>query len=170
MALAPERYKIQFTGSVDTHDKLRRAQDLLRHAIPNGDLATIFDRALTLLVAYLERTRLAAAKRPRKSSMSDSGSRHVPAAVKREVWARDQGRCAFVGTTGRCAERGFLEFHHLVPFADGGPTVTDNLELRCRPHNQFEAERWSGPMLVREARHADALGTGRPPQNMPECL
>lgn len=37
-----------------THDTLRRAQNLLRHAIPSGDLAAIFDRALTLLVADLE--------------------------------------------------------------------------------------------------------------------
>ena len=35
--------------------------------------------------------------------------------------ARDQGRCAFVGASGRCRETGFLEFHHVEPFADGGP-------------------------------------------------
>jgi len=28
--LAPERYKVQFTVSRQTHDKLRRAQDLMR--------------------------------------------------------------------------------------------------------------------------------------------
>ena len=57
--LAPERYKVQFTVSSETHDKLRRAQDLLRHVIPSGDPAAIFDRALTMLVAELEKTRLA---------------------------------------------------------------------------------------------------------------
>jgi hypothetical protein len=30
-----------------TLDKLRRAQDLLRHSIPTGDAAKILDRALT---------------------------------------------------------------------------------------------------------------------------
>ena len=35
--LAPERYKVQFAVSAETHDKLRRAQDLLRHVIPNAD-------------------------------------------------------------------------------------------------------------------------------------
>ena len=58
--LAPERYKVQFTVSRETFDKLRRAQDLLRHVIPNGDPAAIFDRALTLLLAELERAKLAA--------------------------------------------------------------------------------------------------------------
>jgi 5-methylcytosine-specific restriction endonuclease McrA len=77
--------------------------------------------------------------------------------VKREVWKRDGGQCAFVGMSGRCTERGFLEFHHLRPYADGGATVTENLELRCRAHNMYEAERYFGsrlPLLVREARDA----------------
>jgi len=110
--LAPERYKVQFTVSRETPDKLRRAQDLLRHTTPNGDPAAIFDRALTLLVADLEKTKLATTVRPRAGRTAPSGSRHVPAAVRREVWTRDGGRCAFVGTNGRCREQGFLEFHH----------------------------------------------------------
>ena len=50
-------------------------------------------------------------------------------------------------------ERGFLEYHHIVPFADGGATTANNLELRCRAHNAYEAERWFGLSdgeLVRE--------------------
>lgn len=45
-----------------------------------------------------------------------------------------------MGTNGRCTERGFLEFHHVVRFADGGDTTTANLELRCRAHNVYEAD------------------------------
>ena len=37
--IARAQYKIQITVSADTYDKLRRAQDLLRHTIPNGDPA-----------------------------------------------------------------------------------------------------------------------------------
>jgi hypothetical protein len=103
--LAPERYKLQVTLSRETHDRLRRAQDLLRHVIPDGDPAAIVDRALTLLVADLEKTRLAATSRPRPSREATPGSRHVPAAVKREVWTRDEGQCAFIGEQGRCTER-----------------------------------------------------------------
>ena len=65
--------------------------------------------------------------------------RHIPAAVKREVWQRDQGRCAFVGTRGRCRETGFLEFHHVQPYAEGGPANVENIQLRCRAHNLYEA-------------------------------
>ena len=74
----------------------------------------------------------------------------MPAAVKREVWRRDEGRCAFVGAAGRCAERGFLELHHVVAFAEGGTTDVANLQLRCRAHNAYEAEQWFGPLAVRE--------------------
>jgi hypothetical protein len=148
--LAPERYKVQFTVTRETYDKLRRAQDLLRHTIPNGDPAAIFDRALTLLLKEAERTKLAAAVRPRVSAPAKRPSRHIPAAVKREVWARDAGQCAFVGTNGRCTERGFLEFHHVVPFAAGGLATTENIQLRCRAHNGYEAEVFFGPLLARE--------------------
>lgn len=148
--LAPERYKVQMTISREGHDNLRRAQELLRHCIPNGDPAAIVERALALLVEDLERKKTAAAIRPRPAVTATANSRHVPAAVKREVWARDEGRCAFVGGAGRCAERGFLEYHHIVPFADGGAANAANLQLRCRAHNAYEAEERFGPMRVRE--------------------
>lgn len=139
--LTPERFKVQFTVSRDTYDKLRQVQDLLRHTIPNGDPAAIFDRALSLLLAELENTKFAAVRHPRPDRTAKPGSRHVPAAIRREVWRRDGGQCAFRGEHGRCSETGFLEFHHVVPFARGGATTSQNLELRCRTHNAYEAER-----------------------------
>jgi hypothetical protein len=143
--LAPERYKIQFTASRETYDKLRRAQALLRHAVPDGDPAAIVDRALTLLVAQLERRKTGAAGRPRSGRVAIPGTRHIPAAVRRAVWQRDGGRCAFVGTHGRCTETGFLEYHHVVPFAEGGETSTANISLRCRAHNAHETREYFGP-------------------------
>jgi 5-methylcytosine-specific restriction endonuclease McrA len=128
----------------------------LRHTIPDGDVSAILDRALTLLLADLSRTKFAATDRPRRSATTSSRSRHIPAAVKRDVWTRDGGRCAFQGEQGRCAETGFLEFHHVVPYADGGETSVSNIQLRCRTHNQYEANLWSGaterPVAAREAR------------------
>ena len=126
-------------------------------ASPDGDVAEIFDRGLTLLLAELRKTKHAASARPRTTSGCASHARHIPAPVRREVWARDDGQCAFVGAAGRCTERGFLEYHHVVPFADGGATSADNLELRCRAHNAYEAERWFGVReedLVRERGQA----------------
>jgi hypothetical protein len=140
--VAADRYLLRVTLSMQAHEKLERARALLRHQIPNGDPAAIVERALTVLVEQLERTKHASTLKPRKKTSTSAGastSRHVPAAVKRAVRTRDSGRCAFVGADGRCEEAGFLEFHHVVPFAAGGATNTENLQLRCRTHNAYEA-------------------------------
>jgi hypothetical protein len=144
--LAPERYEIRFTASAETREKLRVAQDLLGHAIPSGDLAQVFDRALTLLVADLSRRKFAATARPRRSRGQSHESRNVPAEVKRLAAARDQRRCAFVAPNGhRCDESRFLEFHHVVPYAAGGLPTAENIQLRCRAHNGYEADLFYGP-------------------------
>jgi hypothetical protein len=142
--LAPERFRVQPTISRETRDKLDRVQALARHAIPNGDLTTIFDRALTLLLSELERRVCAATPSPRRRRETSDASRHIPAAVKREVWRRDGGRCAFVGRDGRCSERSFLEYHHVLPYAAGGGATTANIELRCKAHNAHEAALFFG--------------------------
>jgi hypothetical protein len=98
--LAAERHKLQFTISRETHEKLRSVQALGRHLIPSGDPAEIFDRALTLLLQDLERRRCAAVTSPRAARETVGGSRHIPASVKREVWRRDEGRCAYIGRAG----------------------------------------------------------------------
>jgi hypothetical protein len=159
--LTPEQYKVQVTVTRETVEKLRRVQDLLRHTVPDGDPAIIVDRALTMLLAALERTKVAATDRPRPGRILTPGSRHVPAAVRRAVWRRDEGRCAFVSANGRrCTERGFLEFHHTVPYAAGGEATVDGIELRCRAHNLYEAELDFGP-AVQHRRHAAAGGAPR---------
>jgi hypothetical protein len=138
--LAPERFKVQFTVTSEQRARLQRAQDLLRHRVPDGDLATIVDLALRMLIERAEARRLAQTSAPRAGKPAAPGGRTIPAAVKREVWARDEGKCAYVATNGqRCGETGWIEFHHVVPFTRGGEATVANIALRCRAHNQFEA-------------------------------
>jgi hypothetical protein len=144
--------------SRETDDKLRRAQSLLRHALPTRDEAEILNRALTLLVDDLERRRFAETSRPQPMTECGSRSRHIPAAVRRAVWKRDAGQCAFVGTGGRCAETSFLEFHHMDPYAVGGSSTVDNIALRCRAHNGYEARLFFGGGVVRETRAVWEVG------------
>ena len=152
--LDAERYKVQFTVNQNTFERLRRVQDLMRHVCADGDVAIVFERALTLLLEHLERTKLARVSRPRQAGRAEGRSRRVPADVRRTVWTRDGGQCAFMGPCGRCTERGFLEFHHVVPFADGGAATVENIQLRCRAHNQYESVQWfdGGLLHVRERR------------------
>jgi hypothetical protein len=112
------------------------------------------------------------------------GKRHPTemgvAEVTRAVWLRDGGRCAFMSRDGRrCTERGCLEFHHVAPYAAGGESTADTIQLRCRAHNGYEAERYFGPRkppVVREARRtrprpssrAGGRGWGSPRQLGPD--
>ena len=161
-ATAPERYRVQFTLGKESHDRLRRLQTLLRREIPDGDAGAIVERALALLLEKVEKSKFAATSRPLSPRAIRRGtdptrlpdeartpvvlSRDLPNAVQRGSWRRDDGRCAFVSKDGvRCKERAFLEFHHIVPYARGGRATIDNISLRCRRHNQYEAELVFGP-------------------------
>jgi len=143
---------VQFTIGQETHEKLRRLQGLLRREVPDGDPGAIFDRALTLLLESVEKTKLGVATRPRPRAPIRPGtdgsvpkpahaSRYVPRDIKRAVWRRDGGQCAYFSPGGRrCSERIYLEFHHRQAFAKQGPTTVENISLRCWRHNQYEAE------------------------------
>lgn len=137
--LSPERYKIQITVDADTREVLRQAQDLMRHTVPNGDPAAIISRALRVLVDDLLKKKTAATSRPAQARAIENGSRAIPASVRREVWKRDRGECAFEGARGRCGARGALEYHHVIPYALGGEATAANIELRCRAHNAYQA-------------------------------
>jgi hypothetical protein len=163
MPLAPERYQIRFTASAATCEKLRLAQDMLRHAVPTGDTAEIIDRALTVLLAELARKKFAATARPHASRGTMPGSRDIAARVRRAVWIRDGGRCAFVSKSARrCNTRAFLEFHHVDPHGVGGEATVENIELRCRAHNNYEAECFYGPGTTRRrtTRPGTSWGAG----------
>jgi hypothetical protein len=164
--LAPKRYRVQFTIGEEAHEDLERLQALLRREIPNGDAGAIFAQALRLLREKVEKEKLGRASRPRSRPVIRPGadnrgqdatpacsvsaasrprratrSRYIPNEVRREVWRRDADQCAFVSEDGlRCSERNFLELHHIHPFALDGPSTVGNIALRCRRHNQYEAE------------------------------
>jgi hypothetical protein len=92
---SPERYRVQFTIGKESHDKLRRVQDLLHREIPDGDPGAIFDRALTLLLEKVEKAKLGAAAKPRSALPIRPGAdrqRDVPSHVQRAVSQRDGGQ------------------------------------------------------------------------------
>jgi hypothetical protein len=143
--LGASRYHVQFTAGPETHAKLREAQALLRRQIPDGDLARIFDRALDALLREARRAKFGATEQPRVAraqpgNESGPASRHIPAAIRREVAARDGERCTYVAPGGRrCAARDALEFHHVVPFARLRRHRAAEITLRCRTHNGYAA-------------------------------
>ena len=162
--LSPERFALQVTIGEGTRRKLRRAQALLRHRVPSGDLAEVLDRALDALLEKVEAKKFGRVKAPRAAKASRS-RRYVPREARREALARDGARCSFVAEDRRrCEETGFLELDHVVPVAQGGD-ASEGVRLLCRSHNQYEAERMLGRAAVEAGRAAmarpDASRRGR---------
>jgi hypothetical protein len=126
--LSPGRYKVQFTANQRLHAKLKQAQELLRHQVPSGDVAVVFERALDLLIAERKKQLFAQTTKPRTPPADKPrkpDSRHISHAIRREVLAREGEQCSFVSPDGRrCGARGRLEFHHRMPYARGGPAAT----------------------------------------------
>jgi 5-methylcytosine-specific restriction endonuclease McrA len=166
--LAEELFKVQFTAKRPLREKLKEAQDLLRHSVPSGDLAEIIERGLDLLIADVKKQRFAVGRKPRAATASRSAStpatRHIPDAIKRTVYERDGGQCTYFATDGRrCAEMGGLEFDHADGFARTGTHSVDGIRLRCRAHNQYAAGEMYGDAFMEEARRrADVPKVARP--------
>ena len=72
--LSAERYKVQLTVGTSFKGKLEKAQDLLRHAVPSGDLATLIERALDLLIAQTTQRRFAVTSRPKTKGSTSTGA------------------------------------------------------------------------------------------------
>jgi 5-methylcytosine-specific restriction endonuclease McrA len=144
--LSADRYRVQLTASAELHAKIVRATDLMRHQNPRGELAVIFERALDLLIADLEKTRLGKSSRPRApKTKQEPASSNITRATRREVTARDDEQCTFVSKDGeRCPARGFLELDHVHPRALGGTGEASNVRLLCRAHNRLLAEKIFG--------------------------
>jgi 5-methylcytosine-specific restriction endonuclease McrA len=157
--LSPQRYRLHVTVGKEAVDNLEELVNLLSHQLPNGDAGQVVERALELLLEDTKKRRAALVKRPRKRKRNGltSKTRSIPAAVKREVFQRDGGKCAFVNSEGRrCNSAWKLEYHHVVPFGREGPTTADNLQLRCKAHNQYEAEQDYGRDFMKKKRRKTA--------------
>ncbi len=158
--LSPQRFGLQFTIGQQAYDDLLAVQALLGHNAAPGDVAAVFAQAMQLLRRDLERRRCAATQRPSSTPpRRSSDPRHVPSAIRREVWKRDERRCTFVDDQGRrCNERANLELDHVTPVARGGTATVNGLRLRCRTHNQLEADRAFGRRFMEGKREK---GRGR---------
>jgi hypothetical protein len=160
VALAPERYKLEITIDQETHDKLRMLEDLTNHRSSGADPAFIVSQALELLLADTLRKKAALTDRPRSGRSSGdesvaSPTRSIPAVVRREVWRRDRGRCAFVDDRGqRCKATRAVEYHHILPYGKGGKHKSTNIALRCSAHNQYQADLDFGAEFMDQKRRA----------------
>ena len=155
--LAPARYKVEFTASAELRDKLARARALLRHKVSDSanDLAEVVDEAVTLLLAKLEARKFAKTNAPRKDvaqSDTSAASRTIPAAVKRAVFSRDEGRC--LGVLGLHSAPGEEDCDNLFDrclrqVVEANCVVSIRHQVAVQGRRVFELNRSRRPRIIR---------------------
>jgi hypothetical protein len=183
--LTSELSRLSTTVSRCFLQKLKTPRQGLGHAIPGATTEQVLEAALDLLLEKQARARgqvrrprsvvlpkaplavsvplpsedrtLPATEPPTAEPLHRrSGPREtVPAAVRRAVWERDQGRCTWpLDAGGCCGSTHRLELDHIVPWARGSEPKVDGLRILCRPHNQLAARQAFGERCME--RHAGA--------------
>jgi hypothetical protein len=175
--VAADTYSLRVTVDAAFKEDLDELRALLSHKVPDGDLAAVLREALRCAIdkhgrrkgaVEPARKKATAVSRPpdggwpgmfRGEQLRDTRVA-VPADVRRQVWKRDGGKCAWRGPGGhRCTSRWKLEVDHIDPAALGGPPSVDNLRLLCRAHNTLHAEQIFGrEHMARFRRGATRMG------------
>jgi 5-methylcytosine-specific restriction endonuclease McrA len=149
-AVSESQWSLRVTIDRACNEDLETLKSLLAHKIPDGDLAAVLHEAIRCGIEKHGKRKGAVAPARKANRAAPSADRTkatatIPAEVRREVWRRDGGRCAFVAADGRrCNSRWKLEIDHIQPTALGGSSTVDDLRLACRAHNLLFAERAFG--------------------------
>ena len=157
--LTSQLRRLGVTVSAEFMAELEQVRAALSHSVPDGDFESVVRAGFKLLLEG-DRKRKGLTEKPRPQKSAATG-RNVPAAVKRQVWKRDEGRCTSpMGDGQRCGATRKLEFDHHVEVALGGESTVENVRLLCKAHNLMKAERNLGRALMSKFR-------GRPPPTAP---
>ena len=144
--VSKDQWSLRVTVDSAMKADLEMLTSLLSHTT-GGDLASVLHEAIRCGIEKHGRRKGAMKParerlpRPRGDGERAPTARAVPAKVRRQVWERDGGCCAWTSKDGRrCGSRWKLELDHIVPVALGGSSTLENLRLACRQHNVLHAE------------------------------
>ena len=162
-----QKLLIQFLANKEFMEKYEEVRALLSQRLSDTSFENIFE---ALIQEFLERhcpirkkarrdkkktasrkpCSAAAQKQPTPAETSrqvkpEPRSRHIPAAVRDKVFARDKGRCTYVGKTRKCCgSTQALQIDHVRPFIRGVDNSISNLRLLCAKHNRLVAQELFG--------------------------
>jgi hypothetical protein len=154
--VSAELTEIRFVVDQATLEKLDELKALLSHARPGMGIKEALEYGLELALAKHRVKEPRAVPAPVLDTGSASKTRAaIPTQIRRFVYQRDGGVCAYADGSRKCGARNFLELDHVVPRAQGGKDVADNLRLRCRAHNLLAAVHAFGAQKM--AAHVPAL-------------
>ncbi|HEX8909282.1 MAG TPA: HNH endonuclease signature motif containing protein [Anaeromyxobacteraceae bacterium] len=150
--VSEDTYSLRVTVDTAFTKDLDQLKALLAHKFPDGELGAVLREAVQCALEKhgkrkgavepsRKRKGLPPSERAAGEKAQPTGRDPIPAAVRREVWKRDGGRCAWRSEDGhRCGSTWKLELDHIKPAALGGPSTVDNLRVCCRSHNQLHAD------------------------------
>jgi hypothetical protein len=97
--LSPERYLLKVTLGEEAKGKLEHARDLLRHKVPDGDLATVIELALEAVIEKTRKRKFAKTSSPRKAAGREP--RESEARPCESEWQRRVKRAGAARRAGR---------------------------------------------------------------------
>ncbi len=157
-AVSEGHWSLRVTVDKSLKDDLETLASLLSHKVPRGDLAAVLREAVRCGIEKHGK-RKGAVKPERKAAPKATPPKDhaaIPAELRRQVWERDGGRCAWVGTDGRrCGSRWQVEVDHVDPVARGGKATIDRVRLLCRQHNIRHAEQVYGQEVMAAYRKGE---------------
>jgi 5-methylcytosine-specific restriction enzyme A len=143
-----KRYELRFSVDEETMRQIARVQELasgkeerplsLEEVLRLGLSSFLTrrdpeERAKRREVRRLHRQ----AEKAEQPKSAPALTRHVPVAVRDEVYRRDKGSCTYCSPDGiQCRSRVAVELDHVMPFSVGGAHSVENLRLLCARHNR----------------------------------
>jgi hypothetical protein len=150
--ITADEFSLRVTIDAELKADLDTLKALLSHKVPNGDLRAVLREAVRCGIEKhgrrkgavepaRKRATPAAVPAPSSARSPSRPARRPTAEVRRQVWKRDGGRCAWIGPDARrCGSTWQLEFDHIEAAALGGSATIENGRLLCRSHNMAHAE------------------------------
>ena len=152
--------------------ELKRAQELLSHALPGATLAQViarlareFNQRKDPLARKVKPKAKLPAKPQAKSQDKPQNTTQSSTATRQKIIQEADGKCSYQDpVTGRvCGSTYQLEIDHFVPRALGGIHEETNLRCLCRKHNNLSAEQQLGRAFMDRKRNRSSEGGGRRP-------
>ena len=154
---AGDRVKVTVTVSRETYEKIARVQSLEAGCGRGGGLEQAVEAAVEEYLSRRDPVRKAARAQSAKAGAAEGAlasakpclhrdkrknvnSARIPltAAQRHAVHARDGGRCAHVGESGkRCGSDRWVDLHHVRPVSKGGGNEPSNLTTLCPFHHDL---------------------------------
>jgi len=155
-AVSEGQWSLRVTVDRACRDDLETLSMLLSHKVPRGDLGAVLHEAIRCGIEKHGKRKGAVKPARKVAPKAVAGKAAIPTEVRRQVWERDKGRCAWTGPDGRrCGSRWQIEVDHVLPPSRGGTSTPGNLRLACRQHNLLHAEQVYGREHMRKYRKGE---------------